>query len=162
MPGWKPEILRRLAPLNLAPAREAEITRQPFNERIPCSCSACDAPLRVLPGGNPLDIFAAIHQRQERAQHSRFRFIRQPTAAGRQTRQLRAVVHYILPHFTEAFPRACAHRRLAPHQHARLLQLQREMQHAPPLRFQLLRYSRLASDHFAIHIHGIPGLSGWL
>jgi hypothetical protein len=28
MPEWKPEILRRLAPLNLSPARESEIAEE--------------------------------------------------------------------------------------------------------------------------------------
>jgi hypothetical protein len=28
MPEWKPEILRRLAPLNLAPTREADIAEE--------------------------------------------------------------------------------------------------------------------------------------
>jgi len=122
--------------------------------------STCNAPFSILPDGDSFDIFPAIHQGKKSAEDARFRFVRQSGAARRQARQLCAVLDDVIPHFTEALARARAHRRLPPHLHARLLELEREMQDAPPLRFKLLRDPHLAANDFAIHIHGILRLSG--
>ena len=115
-----------------------------------------DPPFILLPRGHALDVFAAIHQREERAQDARLGFVREARAAGRQLRQLLTVLSHVLAHLVVTLAPRLAGRRLTTHLHARLLEVQREMQQAALLLLELLRHARLATHNLAIHQHRSP------
>ena len=84
MPDWKPEILRRLAPLKLAPTREAEIAEEVtqhlddrYRELVASGQSEHEAFRTTLDELKGEDLLARSLRRLERS------FDREPIAPGK-------------------------------------------------------------------------------
>jgi putative ABC transport system permease protein len=93
MPEWKPEILRRLAPLNLAPTREAEIAEEiaqhlddRYDELVANGLSEGAAHRSALDELKDEDLLARSLQRIEK------QFYREPVALGKDSRNFFAGV----------------------------------------------------------------------
>ncbi|HEV2616394.1 MAG TPA: hypothetical protein VGU63_07275 [Candidatus Acidoferrales bacterium] len=57
MPDWKPEILRRLASLKLAPTREVEIADELAQHRVPAACDSISQRLSTFSALQSLPVF---------------------------------------------------------------------------------------------------------
>jgi hypothetical protein len=116
-------------------------------------------PPKRAPHIRPIQVFPQVHQRQKRAQNSRFQIIRQMQPAGSHSRQPFAAFRDKSHDVPLPVVRGITQRRLPPHLRATRFNRQREMQHADLLLLgQRRRRVVLASCYFARYSHGARNL----
>jgi hypothetical protein len=103
------------------------------------------APANGLAEGGSIQIFAQVHQSEERVQYARLHFIREVQAAGGRSRQHFALLGDVTDDFDLARVRGFSVHRFAAHLGAFGFDPQRKMEHAQMNRFERRRYLSFAT-----------------